>query len=114
VNVVTAQQVSATMTLTASPATISQSASTQLTVTVRASSATIPPTGSVTFAVGKTTLGAVAVMGSGSAATAKFLIRGSSLVLGNNVITAIYVGPGFSPVTGSVAVNVTSATAVSR
>ena len=114
VNVATTAFVTANMTLTASPAIISRSASTQLAVTVRASSATNPPTGSVTFAAGKTTLGAVAVIGSGSTATAKFLIRGTSLVLGNNLITATYVGPGFAPVTGSVTVNVTSATAVSR
>ena len=104
----------ASMTLTAAPAVISQSGSTQVAVTIQTSSVKKPLIGSVTFAAVKTTLGAIAVIGSGSTVTAKFLIRGSRLAAGNNLVTATFVGAGFSQVTGSVTVNVKPQAGASR
>lgn len=109
--VVTVQPVATTMTLTASPTSLASTGSTQLTATIKASG-TVPPTGSVTFSVGKTTLGSAAVSGSGGTAT--LTLKGSSLAAGANSIGAVYAGAGFATATASATITVTPAAAVSK
>ena len=85
----------------ASPAAIAPSATTVLTATVKALGT---PTGSVTFTVGNTLLGA-AVLNRGTAVLA---VKGSILAAGNNSITASYAANGnFAGSSSTVTVNVT-------
>jgi Pro-kumamolisin, activation domain/Bacterial Ig-like domain (group 3) len=99
-----------TLTLTASPASIAQSASTQLTAKVSAVTGSNPPTGSVTFSAGGVSLGSAALIPSGSTATATLTVKGAGLSAGNNVIAASYTGAGtFSNSTGTATVTVTGA-----
>lgn len=93
----------------ASPPTLTQSASTSLTATVKAASGSSVPTGSVSFAFGNTTLGSAVVSTSGTAVLA---VRGSSLVTGTNNITATYLPTGnFIGSSSAVVVSVTGAPA---
>jgi subtilase family serine protease len=78
------------MTLTATPATVSASATVQLTAAVTAVSGTSTPAGTVTFANGNTPLGSATLTGSGSTTTATLAVKGTSLALGVNAITAGY------------------------
>jgi subtilase family serine protease len=95
-----------TTTLSANPASIAQSATTQLTATVTPVIGTIPPTGSVAFGAGTASLGSVALTASGSLAKAVLTVKGSSLTPGSNTIEATYSATGnFSNSTGSAAVN---------
>jgi len=114
--VVTTATVATTTTVTASPASFAQSASTQLSVTVKAASGTVSPTGSITFALGTATaagpvsLGAATLTGSGGAATATLTVKGSSLPVGSEAIVATYAGAGgFSGSIGSASVTVATA-----
>jgi hypothetical protein len=101
-----------TTTVVASPASIAQSATTQLTATVTPVSGTNPPTGSVVFAAGTTSLGSVAVVASssaasGSSAKAVLTVKGTSLAPGSNTVTATYTATGsFNNSTGSAVVTV--------
>jgi hypothetical protein len=96
-----------TTALAASPASIAQSATTQLTATVTPVSGTNPPSGSVAFTAGTVSLGSAAVVTSGSSAKAVLTVKGSSLASGNNTIAASYTATGsFNNSTGSAVVNV--------
>jgi hypothetical protein len=110
--VVTGAPSPTTATLVANPASIASSASTQLTVTVKAAAASTAPTGSVTFKVGTTQLGTAPLAVWGAIATATLTVKGSSLAAGSNSIVATYSGSGaFSGSTGSVTVDVVSSAA---
>jgi hypothetical protein len=90
-----------------SAASIAQTATTQLTATVKAASGSAAPSGSVTFTVGSVSLGSATLSGSGATGTAILSVKGSSLAAGNNTITASYAGTGaFAPSTGSASVAV--------
>ena len=100
--------VGTTMALTASPASMAQSASAQLTAKVTAVTGSNPPTGSVTFAVGGTSLGSAALTISGATASAVLTVKGTSLIAGANTITATYVPSGsFGGSTATASVTVT-------
>jgi hypothetical protein len=80
-----------------------------LTATVSAGSGTTSPTGSVSFAVGQTALGAGVLSGSGGSATASLTVQGSQLASGSNLIVASYGGSAtFQGSSASVTVNVTT------
>ncbi len=78
--------------LTASPAGISQNNSTVLTALVKQTEGNISPTGVVTFATGRTSLGQASLMASSTGALAALTVNGSKLSIGPNTITASYVG----------------------
>jgi subtilase family serine protease len=100
-----------TTVLTANPASVTQGASTQLTATVRPSSGTALPTGTVSFASGAKTLGTAALVASGSAATGSLTVSSSNLALGNNTVTATYAGnTSFGGSSASAVVTVTATT----
>jgi Bacterial Ig-like domain (group 3) len=114
---VTAPVTATTTKVTASPASFAQSASTQLTVTVKAAAGTASPTGSVTFALGPgataapSSLGTAVLAGSGGVATGTLTVNGNSLAAGNLVMTATYSGSsGFSGSSGSATLSVSAAT----
>jgi hypothetical protein len=110
--IVTAAPAPATATLVANPTSFAASASTQLTVTVKAATGSAAPTGNVTFTVGRTLLGTASLAVSGATATATLTVKGSSLAAGSNSIVATYSGSGgFSGSTSSVIVNVASSSA---
>jgi hypothetical protein len=96
-----------TTTVTANPASIAVTGSTNITATVKANTGPATPTGSVSFSTGSTTLGNVNLAGSGGSATASITAAGNQLGAGNNTITASYSGDsGFSASSGSVSVSV--------
>ena len=98
--------------LAANPASIAQSASTVLTVTVKAASGSTAPTGSITFSAGNTALGTAKLAGSGGTVTATLTVNGSSLAGGSNAVTASYGGDSnFSGSTASVTLTVALAPA---
>ncbi len=101
--------VGTTMTLTSNPSTIVQSATVQLTGTVKAVTGTNAPTGSVTFSDGTIALGSATVVpGTGSVGTATISVNGSALQSGANTITAVYTAAGnFANSTASTTVTVT-------
>jgi hypothetical protein len=106
--------VGTTMKLAATPATIAASASVQLTATLTVVSGSNAPAGSVTFALGNTTLGAAALSGPSAnttaTATATLTVKGACLAWGVNTITAIWAGNAeFSGSTASAGVTVTAA-----
>jgi len=106
--VTVAAPVATTTTAQASPASIASTASTQITATVKASSGTAAPTGSVSFTLGSTSLGSATLSASGSSATATLTVKGSSLAAGNNTITATYQPSGnFASSTATAVVNLT-------
>jgi hypothetical protein len=106
---VTAAQTATTLTLSSSPASIAQSGSTLLTATVKAAAGSAAPVGNVTFTLGMVTLGTAQVAASGSTAIATLTVKGSSLVAGNNTITAAYSGStAFAASTSSTVVTVSS------
>lgn len=105
-----------TITVTASPAAITQAATSKLSATVQATTGNNPPAGSVTFVTGQTTLGSAVLAKSGpnTAATATLTVKGASLAPGNNVITAIFAGSGFSGAIAQVTLSVNPQTSASR
>jgi subtilase family serine protease len=104
--------VGTTTTVTASPTSFAQSGSTVLTARVSAVTGTNAPTGSVAFVVGSVALGSAALTPSGSTATATLTVKGTSLVVGSDTITANYTASGtFSSSSGTTSVTVTAATA---
>lgn len=99
--------VATTTTVAASPVSISQSASTLLTATVKATQGTAGPSGAVLFEVGNVILGTVPLTASGTASTAALTLKGAGLAVGQNLVTAVYGASGnFSSSTGTVIVNV--------
>lgn len=96
--------VGTTLTVAASPTSILQSGSTQLTAKVAAVSGSNTPTGNVAFSLGSVTLGSAPLSGS----TATLSVKGSSLTVGANSIVAAYVPTGnFAASSGTVTVTVT-------
>ena len=95
-----------TTTLTSSASTINENSPVTLTATVKQTSGTTAPTGSVTFYNGANSLGTASL----SAGTAS--LSTSSLPEGSNSITAEYAGTGTfnASTSGAVTVNVNSAT----
>jgi hypothetical protein len=109
----TAPLVTTTASVAASPASIAQSASTVLSVTVTPATGTTAPTGTVLFAAGNVPLGSVTLVASGGAAIATLTVKGSSLGLGSNALSASYSGDSkFAASTGSVVVTVAASPAV--
>ncbi len=96
--------VSTSTQVTASPSTIAQNASANLTATVRPASGTAVPTGAVVFASGSKALGS-ASLSNGSAA---LTVAASALTVGPNTVTATYAGnTSFTGSSGSTNVTVT-------
>ena len=103
-----------TTALAANPSALSITSSTTLTATVRASTGTTSPTGSVTFTLGSITLGSANLSGAGGAASASLNVFGSQLAAGANSIRASYGGgAGFNGSSASVAVTITVPTSSS-
>jgi uncharacterized protein (TIGR03437 family) len=103
-----------TTTLSANPGSVLLSGSSVLTATVKATSGTTSPTGSVSFTVNKIALGTANLTGSGGTATATLTVFGTQLTVGANAITASYGGnAGFNASAGSVTVTVSLPTATS-
>jgi uncharacterized protein (TIGR03437 family) len=97
-----------TTTVTANPTGITAGGSTTLTATVKASSGSATPTGSVSFTLGGILLGAANLFGSSGTATASLYVAGGLLTAGDNTITVSYGGStGFGASSGSVTVIVT-------
>ena len=96
-----------TLTLVASPATITPATTTQLTATVTAVTGSALPAGTITFAAGNLALGSAPVVIAGSKATATLAVKGNALAEGSNMIFAAYVATGnFSNSSASVTVAV--------
>ncbi len=91
---VTAPVISTSMAVTASPASLLSTSTTQLVATVKPSSGSTPPTGTVTFSLGATTLGKATLAASGTTSSATLVVKGSSLVIGSNSISVNYVATG--------------------
>ena len=97
-----------TLGLTANPANIGQSATTQLTAEISAVTGSAGPAGSVTFTAGGVTLGSATAIVSGSTASAVLSVKGTTLAVGGDSITASFAPAGsFSASTGSTTVTVT-------
>jgi subtilase family serine protease len=92
--------------LTANPANIAQSATTQLTARITAVTGSAGPAGSVTFTAGGITLGSEPAIVSGSTASAILSVNGTSLAAGGDSITA-----SFSP-SGNFRTSTASATVI--
>jgi subtilase family serine protease len=104
--------VGTTMTITASPASIAQNASTQLTFTVKPASGSVLPTGAISLTNGTVVLGSATLAASTGASAATITVKGSSLVAGKNTLTAVYAGmTGFAGATATVQVTVAAAAA---
>lgn len=96
-----------TLTLAASPLSIAATGSTLLTATL---SGAATPTGTVTWSIGRTTLGVSSVLGAAGNATATLTVQGGSFAIGNNTITAAYSGDAnFTAASGTLSVTVTGA-----
>jgi hypothetical protein len=74
-----------TTTLTASTTAATQGAAVALTALVKSTSGTVAPTGKVAFKSGTTTLGTVALNGTGQA-----VLTTTTLAVGTDVLTAVY------------------------
>jgi uncharacterized protein (TIGR03437 family) len=110
-----------TVTVTASPASLTVAGITTLTATVSAAAGSATgsaagsatPTGSVSFVLGSQTLGSqtlgtAALAGSGNTATASLQVYGSQLNVGSDVITAIFAGSSsLNSASGSITLHVT-------
>ena len=98
-----------TITVAATPTSITTAGSTVLSVTVGASNGGTP-TGTVTFQLGATTLGTATLRGTGGTATATLTISGSQLRNGSNTITAQYSGDSaYNSTISSVTITVSTA-----
>jgi len=96
--------VTTAMTLSASPAAIASSGSTQVAATITAAAGNNTPTGTVIFMAGSAPMGSALLRGSAGVASASLTVRANGLVLGANTITAVYSGAGFAPVSASATV----------
>jgi subtilase family serine protease len=88
------ESVPAAIDVVANPSSISATGSTQLTMTIQPTAGSPPPIGTVTFLAGNVTLGTTHLMAEGPWATAAFLVNGSQLEPGNNIITMTYPSTG--------------------
>jgi hypothetical protein len=103
------------VTAVASPASIGQSATTQLTVTVKPAAGTAAPAGTVTIALGNSVLGTAPLTASAGVGTATFSVKGGSLAPGANSIVVGYGGgTSFAPAAGSVTVTLTGVAVVAK
>jgi len=92
----------------ANPSSVALNSQTVLTATVKSSSSSITPTGSVAFTFGNTSLGSATLSGSGSTASASLTVYGSQLTAGNDLISVNYGGDrNVNGSTTTVTVNVT-------
>lgn len=90
---------------TATPAMIGQSSAIVLTAVVKAVSGSAIPTGTVSFAVGNTSLGNAVV----NAGIAILTVKGNSLAAGTNKVSVIYAASGnFTNSSTSISVSVTA------
>jgi subtilase family serine protease len=89
---VTPPLVATTTTLSAGSTALIQSATTKLTVTVKAASGTAPPSGTVTLTIGGLNLGSAPLSVVGPNATATLALQGASLPQKLNTVTATYSG----------------------
>ncbi len=105
---VTTSPLTTAATLSASPATITSSGSTQIAATITVAAGNNTPTGTVIFMAGSSPIGSALLRGSAGVATGSLTLRGNVLVLGANTITAVYSGGGFAPVSASATVTVTA------
>jgi hypothetical protein len=95
--------------VTANPPTLPQNSSTVLTAVVKAVSGSGAPTGNVSFSIGNTVLGNAAVNASANQGIAVLTVKGSSMTVGNNNVTASYTASGnFTSSSSPVAVGVTA------
>jgi uncharacterized protein (TIGR03437 family) len=105
-----AGQESVTITLAASPASVTFSGTTVLTATVKSSNGGTP-TGTVAFSTGNYALGTATLSGSGASAVATLTLNGVQLAVGANTITALYSGDtAYYGATVTATVTVTSPT----
>ncbi len=95
------------ITLVASPTSITVNGTLNLTATVSSTDG-VTPTGTVAFADGTVSLGSAVLSGSGGTATATITVAGMQLPQGSAILTAEY--NGNANTTASVTVSVTSAT----
>jgi len=96
--------------LSASPSMIAQNSTTVLTATVKTPPGSGTPTGSISFMIGNTLLGNVAVTATGTAA---FTVQGTSLMVGGNTVAASYTATGnFANSSGLALVNVTPSSTI--
>jgi uncharacterized protein (TIGR03437 family) len=101
-----------TVSVTASPSTLSTGGSTTLTMKVVGNDITTP-TGTVTFSAGSTTLGTATLSPGSGSATASLTVLGSTAALtsGANTISAVYDGDNsYNAATGSATLTVVSVT----
>jgi len=102
------QSTGTSIALAANPSRVTLNSTMQLTATVSAASGG-PLSGSVSFNLGDTGLGAAPLIVSGAAASATLTIYGSMLPIGAGTITAIYSGDGqHSGSSASIAINVSA------
>jgi subtilase family serine protease len=107
--IVAAPAIATTTAVTVNPGVVAQNSTVILTATVTAASGSAAPTGSISFLIGNTRLGNVAVTAWGATGTALLLVEGSSLGVGQNTVAANYAGTGnFANSSSSATVNVTS------
>jgi hypothetical protein len=105
------QLISTTTSLTTTASALSAGGSTVLTATVNAASGTTSVSGTVTFTVGQTALGTVALSVSAGGDTAVLTVQGSQLAAGANIITATYGGSDlFSASSGTLSIVVGAVT----
>jgi hypothetical protein len=103
-----------TTTLTANPGTITASGSAVLAATVKAVSGSISPSGTVSFSVGGSLLGAATLSGSGGSATASITVFGGQLLTADTTIQAVYGGsPLFTSSSGTATLSVGTPAAAS-
>lgn len=94
--------------VTASPTSFARTGSTSLTVTVKPTTGSAAPSGTVTFSTGSTQLGITTLTGGSTSATATFKVSGASLTAGIDTITVTYsVNSSSAPSSGTVALTVT-------
>jgi hypothetical protein len=106
---VTVPAVATTAHLTATPATIAQSASTTLIATVRPATGSAVLTGVINFSSGANSLGSVTLTPVAGVATATFNVNGSTLGVGLSTLTASYAGSsGFAASSASLTISVTA------
>jgi len=104
----TAAMVGTTMSLTASPSSFPQTATTQLTAIVSPVTGSAQPAGTVVFVSGSKSLGSAPVVVSGGSASAILKVSASSFAAGVNAVNATFQATGsFASSTAGSTVNVT-------
>ena len=104
----TAAMVGTTMSLTASPSSLSPTGTTQLTAIVSPVTGSAQPAGTVVFVSGSKSLGSAPVVVSGASASAILKVSASSLAAGANAVNAAFQATGsFASSTAGATVTVT-------